>query len=322
MLVGVGQNVKRGEVLAYYSFLFGLGFTEYTSPCDGEVVDINHTLGVIGIKEALVPLVGNMPGKVVSVDDALGVTIAAEGDLVYGATGAGYGRSGALDLKAAGPDGHIRAGDLSAKDVGKVIAGATVTQELLEACLRWRVAGVVAGSVPYPVYRWYKDTVEKLDWDEFLARYWARELKEKAKVPPPMEISTSLVITEGFGETAMNASAFEVLSSHAGERVFIDGGGAFQSEAAGREDSVPCIFVPCAQTVAATQPVGPGLAALEPGDRVRIFGFGSVPSEGIVVEIAEGSIDLPNCMSVPCAKVRVGDGDDQWIPLLNVEKTI
>lgn len=321
VLVGVGQQVKRGEVLAYYSYLFGLGFTEYTAPCDGEVVEINQTIGVIAIKESLVPLRSNIPGNVVSVDDALGAFVSSQGDLVYGAAGAGYGRSGILELKVSSPEGQVRPQDLSAKDAGKVlVVGKSVTQDLLEACLRYRVAGIVAGSVPFLVYRWYKGVCEKLDWDEFLARYWARELKEKdAKVPPPMEISTSLVITEGFGDMAMNPAAFDLLRKHAGDRVFLDGSGAFQSQAAGSEDTVPCVFIPASQGTAPAEETGAGLTGLKPGDKVKVFSLGGVPREAVVVETGEEGITLPTGMVVPGVKVRLDGGDEQWAPLLNVE---
>lgn len=322
VLVGVGQKVKRGEVLAYYSFLFGLGFTEYTSPCDGEVVEINDTLGAIAIKEALVPLVSNMPGQVVLTDDALGVTVANRGDLVYGVAGAGYGRSGALEVKVSSPDGVLRPGYLSAQDAGKVIvAGKTVTQELLEACLRWRVAGIVAGSVPYNVYRWYKDIAEKLDWDEFLARYWARELKQRdSKVPPPMEIATALVITEGFGDEPMNQAAFELLSKHAGERVFLDGSGAFQSQAAGSDETVPCAFIPASGAAQGEAGGQMGLAVLQPGDRVKVYGLTGAPQEAHVVDVEGEELRLETGMSVPGVKVRLASGEEQLVPLFNVEK--
>lgn len=322
VLVGVGQKVKRGEVLAYYSFLFGLGYTEYTSPCDGEVVDINDTLGAIAIKEALVPLVSNMPGKVVLTDDALGVTVVNRGDLVYGVSGAGYGRSGELEVKVSSPDGHLRPSDLSAKDAGKVlVAGRTVTQDFLEACLRWRVAGVVAGSIPYNVYTWYKEISEKLDWDEFLARYWARELKAKdAKVPPPMEISTALVITEGFGDEPMNEAAFQLLSKHAGERAFLDGSGAFQSQAAGSDETVPCVFVPTPGDPQDDGVAQMGMAVLQPGDRVKVYGITGSPQEAHVVEGSGEDIRLETGMAVQGVKVRLASGEEQWIPMFNVEK--
>ncbi len=323
VLVAPGQKVKRGEVLAYYSFLFGLGFTEYTAPCDGEVMDVSGSLGVIAIKEALVPLRSHMPGRVIAVDDAFGATVEAEGDLVYGVAGVAYGRSGILEIKVQGPAGEIKASDLSAKDVGKVlVAGRSVSQEVLETCLRYRVAGIVAGSVPHGVYQWYKDIAEKLDWDEFLARYWARELKDKkAIVPPPMEISTSLVITEGFGLTSMNDEAFEVLSRHSGEKVFLDGSGAFQSQAAGSDETVPCVFIPTGgEGHASYEDLSQSLVGLAVGDSVKVFRLSGTPVKGKVVEIPGEDVPFDNGVVAQGVKVLFEDGTEKIIPLSNVEK--
>jgi hypothetical protein len=323
VLVGEGQNVKRGEVVAYYSYLFGLGFTEYTAPCDGEVVSISRMSGGISIKEAPVQLVSNLPGQVEQVDDALGVWIRSRGDLVTGALGAGFGRSGVLEVKAKGPGGEARPQDVSLKDTGKVIAARKrVTRELLEACLKYRVAGVIGGSIPGEVFNWYRDLVGQLDWDEILARYWTRELKEKDAVPPPpMEIVPALVVTEGFGDVPMSEEGFGLLLEHAGERVFLDGGGAFQSRGAGAAESVPCLFVPaCDQGRAAGEVGARGLDRLNPGDRVRVLGLAEPFVEATVLEFSEDDIALETSMAVPGVKVQTAFGKTMWVPVFNVEK--
>lgn len=317
LLVGVGQKVKRGEVLAYYSYLFGLGFTEYTSPCDGEVVGIGQETGIIAIKEAPVPLLGNMPGKVDSVDDALGVFVRSRGHLVFGTLGAGYGRSGILDVRE---PGEVRVQDVGVSDVGKVVVvRGQITQEFLEACMRFRVAGLVAGSVSSHVFQWYMDVIENLDWDEFLARYWAREIKEKgASAPPPMEITPALVITEGYGEIPMNDDALALLREHAGDKVFLDGVGAYQSRAAGTMESVPCVFVP-APGDGATE-AGKYLEGLRPGDRVRVLGIMEPVVEGVITEINEEGIPLETGFLVPGVRVDTGNGKAIWAPVFNIEK--
>ena len=71
VLVAEGQKVKRGEVLGYYSYMFGLGYTEYTSPCDGEIVDISQATGRVSIKEEPSELVGHLPGPVERVDESV-----------------------------------------------------------------------------------------------------------------------------------------------------------------------------------------------------------------------------------------------------------
>lgn len=135
-----------------------------------------------------------------------------------------------------------------------------------------------------------------------------------------MEISTALVVTEGFGDEPMNQAAFHLLSKHAGERAFLDGSGAFQSQAAGSDETVPCVFVP---TSGATQDEAGGqvgLAALQPGDRVKVYGLTGTPQEAHVVDALGQEIRLETGMSVPGVKVRLASGEEQWIPLLNVEK--
>lgn len=321
VLVGVGQKVKRGEVLAYYSYLFGLGYTEYTAPCDGDVVSIGQATGTIGIKEALVPLRSNMPGRVEAVDDALGAWVRSRGDSVSCPLGAGYGRAGVLEMKVTRPVDEIRPQDIGLKDAGKVlVAGKPVTQEVLEACLRFRVAGVVAGSIQSRAYGWYKDLAEKLDWDELLARYWARELKERdAVAPPPMEIAPALVLTEGFGDVPMSAESFGLLAGHAGDRVFIDGGGAFQSKAAG--ESLPCVFAPAPGVgpAAGRAPVQ-GLDEVNPGDRVRLIGLAEPASEATVLEVSEEDVPLECGIAAPGLKVQTTAGKVLWVPVFNVEK--
>jgi hypothetical protein len=317
VLVGEGQNVKRGEVLAYYSYLFGLGFNEYTSPCDGEVAGIRQDTATIAIKEAPVPLRSNMPGRVESTDDALGIFVRSRGDLVFGTLGAGYGRSGTLEVRNPGQALSL---DLSVKDTGKVIVfPGQVTQELLEACMKLRVAGAIAGSVQSRVLQWYRDLVEKLDWDEFLARYWTRELREKdASAPPPMEISPALVVTEGFGDIPMSDDAFELLSRHEGERAFLDGVGAFRSKAAGGIESVPCVFIP--MSGGETTEAGKYLECLKEGDRVTVLGIVEPLVEGTILELNEEGVPLQTGLSVPGAKVQTRDGRVFWAPVFNIEK--
>ena len=316
VLVAEGQKVKRGEALAYYSYLFGLGFTEYTAPCDGEVIGINQVTGTIAIKEAPVPLPCNLPGRVESCDDALGVLVRARGDLVLGSLGGGYGRSGILEVRPRGAD---RPEHVSAQDAGRVLVlRGQVNEDFLNACMRYRVAGVIAGSVSSPTLRWYRDLVETLDWDEFLARYFTREMRSKEQAPPaPTEISPALVVTEGFGDMTMDQEALDLLSSHQGERVFIDGGQAFSSTEMDPE-VVPCALVPVLGETEAT--TVPGLEGLKEGDRVRVFSIIGPPVEATVVEMSEEGAPFESGLHVPSVKVRTPDGREFWSPAMNVEK--
>lgn len=335
LLVTEGQKVKRGEVLGYYSYMFGLGYTEYTSPCDGEVVEISHATGRVAIREEPSELACHLPGTVEHVDAAVGVLVRSRGDIVMGAAGAGFARSGILVRKAEDPGEAVSPQKIGPQDADRVIlAGSTVTRELLEACLRYRVSGIVAGSAPASVVGWYENLVQELDWDEFLARYWTRELKKRdAAVPRPTEIAPSLVLVEGYGKMPMSVEAFECLRSFEGEKVFIDGASLHQV-AAGRWDAGPCVIRPVldeGDLVSAGDAPGDRcrntsyengkrsfLREIAPGARVRVFGLTSGPVEGVVEGYVQEGPDFQPMVPVEHVRVSTLTGERITVPVFNV----
>ncbi|MGI6643108.1 MAG: hypothetical protein ACOX3V_03800 [Bacillota bacterium] len=313
VLVQEGQLVKRGEVLAYYSYLFGLGYTEYVSPCDGEVMSINPVIGAILIKESPMELRSNLPGVVARSEDAIGVWVRSFGDLTEGVAGAGYGRSGILTLKAT----HI-----GPQDQGKVIVvERSPTQELIEECLRYRVAGLVVGSIRQRLFEWYKGIAQSLDWTEFLARYWARDAKKQEDAPPATEIVPALVVTEGFGDIPINAKAQEMLAEHEGERIFIDGSMDWAQE--------PWVFAPINPGQPSARHLSPGalgedhglgrqLSQVVPGTKVRILGMSRTALIGTVMEISPNMV-LENGIVTPGAKVVTDGGETLTVSFLNIQ---
>lgn len=333
LLVTEGQKVKRGEVLGYYSYMFGLGYTEYTSPCDGEIEVISHATGRVAIKEEPSEMASHLPGTVEHVEEAVGVLVRTRGHMVVGAAGAGYARLGALVRKAGEPTEQVSPQKVSPQDADRVVlAGSTVTKELLEACLRSRVAAIIAGSAPFSVVQWYENLVQELDWDEFLARYWARELKKKdAVVPRPTEIVPALVLTEGYGNMPMSDEAFELLSSFEGKPVFVDGA-SLAGVAAGRWDAGPCVIMPFAgaggeEATDGSAGSGSGdpagrpkaLRELAPGVRVRVYGLTREPVEGTVEGPAQEDSALRVSIPVNSVRVVTKGGETITVPAANIQ---
>lgn len=342
VLVAEGQKVKRGEVLGYYSYMFGLGYTEYTSPCDGEVVAISQSTGRVSIKEEPSELASHLPGTVEHIDEAVGVWVRSWGDTVPGIAGAGFARSGTLVRRAEGPREHVAPQRIGPEDADRVIlAGSTVSRELLEACLRYRVAGIVAGSASSSVMQWYESLVMDLDWDEFLARYWARELKKRDTiVPRPTEIVPALVLTEGYGKMPMSGEAFELLASCEGNTVFADGA-SLVGPPLGSRDVGPCVIIPSAGAGdgevprddvcgageggaaldSAYEPAGrPGaLRELAPGVRVRVLGLTHDPAEGTIEGPAQEDVALPAGIPVTSVRVVTATGERLTVPVSNLQ---
>lgn len=346
VLVGVGQKVKREEVLAYYSYFFGLGYTEYVSPCDGEVVGISQATGQITIKESPVSLACHLPGTVLRADEAMGVYVRSRGDMASAVAGAGFARSGKLVKKVSHGSSSASPHSISPDDAGNVVlAGAFVTREFLEMCLRYRVAAVAAGSAPYRVFEWYRDLAASLDWDEFLARYWAREMKGKdVVVPGPTEIVPALVLTEGFGEVPMSQDVFDLLASHEGEDVFVDGAAALDPSTAAYLDSGPCVITSPAKGASdasceageiprtgesANPPAGgqtdgalpENLREITTGTGVRVSFITGPAAEGTVEGVPEENVVLPNGICVDGVNVVTDRGERLTVPVFNIQVT-
>lgn len=321
VLVDEGKQVKRGEVLAYYSYLFGLGYTEYVSPCDGEVVSVSQRLGLISIKEAPVSLVSHLPGRVKTADEAWGAWVESEGDLLEGAVGAGHGRSGILSIKAEEPGRSLPGSAIKPEDAGTVIVtDGAATQDLLEACLRYRVAGLIAGGVSYRAFQWYNELVETLDWDEFLARYWARDAKRPDTVPSPVEIVPTLVVTEGYGDLPMGEDALEMLSEYAGRRVFVDGVG--KPGRPGYGSPRPCVFVPSEEETMESDGVAPRSPKIPenaaPGDAVAVIDMSGRRQPGVLAEAIPQETVLDNGVKAYCVKVQMPGGAVRTVPVFNL----
>ncbi len=331
VLVEEGKQVKRGEVLAYYSYLFGLGYTEYISPCDGEVVSVSQRLGLISIKEAPVSLISHLPGRVKTAEEAWGAWVESEGDLLEGAVGAGHGRSGILNIKVQEPGKSLPGSAIKPEDAGTVVVtGGAATQDLLEACLRYRVAGLIAGGVSYRVFQWYSELVETLDWDEFLARYWARDAKRPDTAPSPIEIVPTLVVTEGYGEVPIGQDAFGMLSEHANRSVFVDGAG--KPGRSGYGTPRPCVFIPVegktedseraaiprslAVDWVQGQPRIPGRVA--PGEAVTVIDMSGKRQPGVLVESTPREMVLDNGVEAYCVRVQMPGGALRTVPVFNL----
>lgn len=329
VLVSEGQKVKRGDVLAYYSYLFGLGYTEYTSPCDGQVVSVSNKVGAILIKEDPVPMRCHVPGLVESVNEATGVLVRSYGDFIECAAGAGYGRSGILVKKCDGPASSAGADSIGPSDQGKIlVVGAVLGQDVIEAALKYRVAGLVAGSIPARVLRWYSQHLDSLTWDELQAQYWSREVKTPGEVPPPTELAPTVVITEGFGNIPMRQSVFDLLAARAEQRAYIDGSSAQGTECS-RFSGRPCLFIPdvispdavlewSSRSAGRIQAGSACVRRIEPGTLVQVHGFTSEFRAGVVTEVSCGQEKSTAGMSAPSLKVEAPGLGSQWIPIYNV----
>ena len=98
MLVKVGDDIDKGQVIARSKGLFGLFQSEVKSPLDGKIGNISDVTGQVIISEPPFPIEidAYISGKVSHVFDKEGIEITAIGTFIQGIIGIGGEKKGKL----------------------------------------------------------------------------------------------------------------------------------------------------------------------------------------------------------------------------------
>jgi hypothetical protein len=208
VVVGVGETVTEGQVVARSRSLFGLLTNEVRAPVNGVLESISDTTGQLVIRAAPEPieLPAYVPGTVVEVEAGAGATIEAEVALVQGIFGLGGEAFGEAARVCRAADELF---DIElVRDVHEdlvLIGGGRVTLAALERAREVGVSAVVTGSAR----------------GEDLIALVRGELNPAATGDE--DLGLTLVLTEGFGDLAMARATFDLLGELAGRQVSTSG---------------------------------------------------------------------------------------------------
>ncbi len=208
MVKQIGDLVEARDYLAVNVGLFGLSRERVKAPCTGYVESISKQTGIVTLRTPTVSVQRKayLPGRVVEVLPREGVVVETCGVALTGAFGVGGERSGRLRLAVSQPDQVLTPDLISSEMSGTiVVGGGSVTAAALKKAADLRVAAIIAGSIH----------------DSALAEYLGYELG--VPITGQEDIVTALILTEGFGETAMRQAAFDLLQQHAGRIVSANG---------------------------------------------------------------------------------------------------
>jgi len=305
LVVSEGDEVADGELLAEYSFLFGLFRSECRARFAGTVEYISQPTGHIGLRRpaSRVELSAYVPGRVAQVFEGEGVAIECRGALVQGIFGIGGETAGTLKVAAKSPDEEIGVWSLPADCTGAVLlAGRNVSAATLREAAGRGAKAVISGGI-----------LEN-DLRDFLGYEIGVAVTGHEDVP------LTLLITEGFGALAMADRTFELLAGLDGRACSINGATQIRAGALRPEVIVPGNEFDVSAGAGAAQA---GLEQeLAVGTRVRLIRrphFGRLATVTALpakpVKIATGSI-----ARVLEAKLDGdGDGETATVPRANVE---
>jgi hypothetical protein len=180
----VGSSVEAGEVIARVG---RFAKRECVAPATGKIANAGGRKVLIQVTPQHIRLPAFYPGKIVNLIPERGAVIEATGALIQGIWGMGPEVRGRLECVVPEGKASLVADMITAAHMGTILVGgrALDTEAIAEA-VRNQVSGVIVGSVT-------------------------------SDLLPAIEASgLALVATEGFGDFAINPSAFELLQSYSG----------------------------------------------------------------------------------------------------------
>ncbi len=208
MKVVVGDEVKKGDPIAEYNAFFGLLKKQIYSPINGSIEGISTVSGQVIIREEPVPLSldAYIPGIIVQVLENEGVIIETNAAFIQGIFGIGGETHGELRVATEDPSETLTPNLIEEDDDGKIVVGGSlVTKETIERALEVGVKGIVTGGI--------KDiSLEEILGYELGVAITGHE-----------DINLTLIITEGFGDIAMNPRTLDVFKKFEGSVACING---------------------------------------------------------------------------------------------------
>ena len=211
LLKKVGDGVKRGEPVAYMTYLFGLGYKEYVSPVDGTIARIFENSGIITIREHPTPIPALLYGTVTEVEAGRSAVIEGRGTLIGAAVGHGPAAGGRLVILAPDP----RPADIPADARGAVLALAGfLTAPILTAAFRAQAKGVIAAGCDHQVLAAFARETAGLTHEEFAARHYSAAARRDRvdRTSGSQTVEMTVVLTEGFGPQPMRSEVHGALA--------------------------------------------------------------------------------------------------------------
>lgn len=325
LLKGVGDEVQRGEPVAYYLYMLGLGYREYVSPTNGVISSINDQSGFVAIKEHPEPIQAGLAGVVAEVIDGSGVLIETTGAVIDATVGWGDAAWGELCLAVDSPAKVADPAGLGSACRGKVVvAGAHADGKTLHAAYRHGARAVIAGGVDHLAADDFTAFAAQMTQEEYQTRYYAKADDagdadgqadtglDRVKMP--------VLALEGPGRIPIRGPAWRLLSRLAGREVFVDGRDgrsplgepplliAADPDAADRKAAPPVDG----------RPAAPDPAGLAAGAPVRVIGGPRSGWTGVVARL-DLEVTLETGYRTWAAEVELDDGETIAVPLVNLE---
>lgn len=301
MLKKEGDPIENGEPIAVTKGFFGLFKSTIPAPCDGTVEGVSTITGQVILREPPTPIEidAYVDGEVVEILGSDGVAIETVGTFIQGIFGVGGERTGEVVVAVGGPDEVLDATHISESMKGQVaVGGSHVTWEALKKAMDVGVCGVVVGGFDDPDLR----------------RLLGKDLG--VAITGSEDITTALILTEGFGRIGMAGATFDLLKQREGRKASINGATQIRAGVIRPEIVIPIAEAkrPDRDEAFAAEQTG-----LEVGSAVRVIREPNFGRLGEVTGLPNELQEMESESRVRVLKVRFSDGTETLLPRANVE---
>jgi hypothetical protein len=253
------------------------------APRAGRVMVAGGGQVLMEVGDSRVLVHAGLPGVVTRVIPERGAVIRTVGALIQGTWGNGRVESGVMTSLIEKEDDVLSADRLDVSLRGSVILGGQVRdQETLRIAAEMPVRGLIISSLHYSL------------------------------VQQAMQLRFPILVLDGFGTMPMNSAAFQLLTSNNKREVTVNAE-AFDRYSGGRPEAIIPLQVP-------SEPDEPDdFVMFAVGQKVRMRRSPHAGMIGSIANLPAGLSKLPSGLRAPAAEVKLENGDNVLVPLVNLE---
>ncbi len=299
MLRGIGDEVKRSQIIAKKGEQAAFFTKSAVAPISGIISEINSDTGYVTISRPFKEVVvkAYITGQVAEVIPDRGVVVEVPAVRINGIFGVGRETHGTLKMVADDPSVTVEPDMITPDCKGCIlVGGGLVTNDALTRAIQMGAKGFVTGTAGY------LHVVRSLG------------VKLGVGITGQEDVPMTLILMEGFGHLSMRDQAFYGLKALEGREASINGATQIRAGAIRPE-----IIVPFPEYTGHTEVRPPVEEELSMGQAVRVISEPHFGSIGRVTALPREAVRIDTEATVPVVRVLLDDGDEVMIPRANVE---
>ena len=292
------QEVKKGDIIAETSGIFGMFKSSVESPVNGTIESISQSTGRVVVREAPIPVEVDayVSGVVDDVVENEGIVLRSNAAFIQGIFGIAGEKRGDLLVVSSGPGDELTADQITADMKGKIlIGGSFLSLDAYKKALSVQVAGIVVGGFNY------YDLKAILGYNLGVA------------ITGTEKLNTALIVTEGYGSIPMSEATFSLLKDNDGKSASINGATQIRAGVIRPEIVIPIDSGNTNNDSSLKMPEG-----IQEGSIVRVIRSPNFGKIGKVISLPSELNKMESETMVRVAEINI-DGNNILIPRANLE---